>query len=70
MSADPLLDRIDQGGGTEAQMRRVLSLVADSAIDADDAIIRKDADGLNKAIEALMLNAGIAQKRALAWRPK
>lgn len=50
-----------------AKLHHALNLAADSALDADDAITRNDVDGLNRAISALALNAGIAQALALAW---
>jgi hypothetical protein len=50
------------------QLHRVLNLVADSAIDADDAITRNDPEALSRAIAALGHNAAIAQSLALAWR--
>ncbi len=51
-----------------ADLRRVLHLVADSAIEAHDAITRNDPESLSQAIAALMLNAGVAQSLARAWR--
>lgn len=51
-----------------AELHRILHLVADSAIDADDAYSRRDAAGLGRAISALTLNAGLAKSLSDAWR--
>ena len=51
-----------------AGLHRVLNLVVDSAIVADDANKENDGEGLARAISALMLNARIVKRLALSRR--
>jgi hypothetical protein len=51
--------------GAECELRKVLNLVVDSAIAADDAIVRNDIDALRASIAALTRNTATAQEIAL-----
>ena len=46
-------------------MRRHLSLIADSSIAADDAIVRNDRDALIKALNALDENVAVIRRMAV-----
>ena len=52
----------------KAQLRRVLNLVVDAAIAADDALQRDDEDELEKALVALSGNVETVRKLAAATR--
>lgn len=49
-------------------LRKVLNLIVDSAIAADDAIARDDPENLATAIEALATNSNSAKDLAAAWQ--